>query len=355
MKIKQLLGGLMAMTTLTTCAFAAVGCSTDSAQGANVNQAQTGGIFVDEGKNNGISLMATTISAEDYEEYGVAATAESAFQITATITPANATNQKVDWSLSYKDPTSQYVGGSTTVTEVTVTPTGDGALTAIVACLSEFGEPIIITVTSRENTAIKATCQCDYLRRVDGINSVSLSGGASSQTAMDGVFVNAMHLDYPSNGKNEIDAIISFDDLANAWTIGNDYQYGVTLEFTDEFVSALETQGFTVQSGYANKITYIHNLAANIIKLIDDADEQDLDTYGKCDFRSFVEGYYDEALYAAFGEFGEGAKIGTITFAVQFEDGVIDEVTRTYDIVIGADCINTSVQSISLSDSELTF
>lgn len=344
MKIKKLLGGLIAMATLATCAFGAVGCSKDSAQGAPIEQTQAGGMGVTEGKSNGVSLMATTIEQEDYAEYGVVATAESAFQITATITPAYAINQKVDWSLSYKDPTSQYVVGKTNVTEVTVTPTNDGALTAIVACLSGFGEPIIVTVTSRANTSVKAICQCDYVRKVDGIESVTLLGESSSQTITDGVFVNTMSLGVPDYRGDEGMFQVFFNDLSTVWTIGDDYDCSIFLEFKRDFAYALQDQGFTVRGNaiIGGGLEYIHNLAANIIELIEDADEQDLATYGKCDLRSFEEGEYDEALYAAFAEFGEGTEIGRITFTVQFEDDVIEEVSSTFIIVVGADCINAS-------------
>ena len=153
MKIKQLLGGLMAMATLATCAFGAVGCSKDSAQGVPVEQTQVGGMVISEGKSNGISMMAKTISAGEYADYGVAATAESAFQITATVKNNDgtiATGAKIDWSLMYED-------GETDVTEITVTPTSDGAWTATVACLEGYSYPIIITASLRDDSSMKAT------------------------------------------------------------------------------------------------------------------------------------------------------------------------------------------------------
>ena len=93
-----------------------------------------GGMIVDEGEANGISVMSARIAPEEYEDYGISPMAESAQQLTATITPSNATNQKVDWTVKWKNASSSWANGKTVTDYVTVTPTSDGALTANVEC-----------------------------------------------------------------------------------------------------------------------------------------------------------------------------------------------------------------------------
>lgn len=125
-----------------------------------------GGMIVDEGEANGISVMSARIAPEEYEDYGISPMAESAQQLTATITPSNATNQKVDWTVKWKNASSSWANGKTVTDYVTVTPTSDGALTANVECKQAFGEQVKITCTSRDNENAKAECNVDYAKKV---------------------------------------------------------------------------------------------------------------------------------------------------------------------------------------------
>ena len=60
--------------------------------------------------------------------------------------------------MSFVNPSSSWASGKTVTDYVTVTPTSDGALTANVECKQAFGEQIKVTVTSRENTNVYASC-----------------------------------------------------------------------------------------------------------------------------------------------------------------------------------------------------
>ena len=94
--------------------------------------------------------------------------AEGAYTLTATITPPDATNQAVDWTISFKNASSTWAKGKTVTDYVTVTPSSDGALTAVVENVAAFGEQIVVTVTSRDNTGATATCTADYQQRFLG-------------------------------------------------------------------------------------------------------------------------------------------------------------------------------------------
>ena len=97
--------------------------------------------------------------------------------LTATVSPANATNQKVDWTVAWAD---EQTG---TVTDyVTVTPTSDGSTTASVKCYQAFTGNIIITVTTRES-GFEASCIVTF----KGIPSeISVSGDVGASD--DGVY-----------------------------------------------------------------------------------------------------------------------------------------------------------------------
>lgn len=109
------------------------------------------------------------------------AEAETAMKVTlrATITPENATNKAVDWSVSFVNASSSWASGKTVTDYVTITPTEDGALIAEVECKEAFGEQIKITVVSRDNPEAVAECTVDYKQKFLGYR-VSYIGRSDS-------------------------------------------------------------------------------------------------------------------------------------------------------------------------------
>ncbi len=126
---------------------------------------EQGGATIEQQTNNGVKLMSTKIPKENYAEYGVSTLAETAYTLTATIVPTDAINQQVDWTIAFKDANSSWAKGRKVTDYVTLTPAADGALTAVVENLAEFGEQIVVKVTSRDNPDACATCTVEYLQR----------------------------------------------------------------------------------------------------------------------------------------------------------------------------------------------
>lgn len=127
---------------------------------------ENGGALLGESTEQGVKLISQELTREEYAEYGVTALAENAYTLTATITPSDAENQEVDWRVEFVDSSSSWASGKSVTDYVTVTPTSDGALTATVANLGEFGEQIKVTVTSRDNPEAKAECTVDYVQKI---------------------------------------------------------------------------------------------------------------------------------------------------------------------------------------------
>lgn len=113
-----------------------------------------------------MQLTASKLSSSEYAENGVSAQAESAYTLTATVKPEDAENKAVDWSIAFVNASSAWASGKSVTDYVTVTPSADGALTAVVTNLGEFGEQIKVTVTSRGNPSAKAECTVDYIQKV---------------------------------------------------------------------------------------------------------------------------------------------------------------------------------------------
>ena len=127
-----------------------------------------GGVIISESEGSGMQLTATKLSSSEYAENGVSAIAESAYILTASVTPADAANKAVDWTIAFKNASSTWATGKTVTDYATVTPSADGALTAVVENVAAFGTQIVVTVTSRENRSASATCTADYQQRLLG-------------------------------------------------------------------------------------------------------------------------------------------------------------------------------------------
>lgn len=134
---------------------------------------EAGGATIGESTGRGLSILSAKIAPQDYAANEVSPLAETAYTLTATVTPAHAMNKEVDWSVAFANPESAWAMGKTASDYVTVTPTADGALTATVECLQAFGEQIKVIVTSREDPAIAAECVCDYAQRCTPLFTVS--------------------------------------------------------------------------------------------------------------------------------------------------------------------------------------
>lgn len=106
----------------------------------------------------------------------------SGVTLKAVILPENATNKKVDWSVSWFNPSSAFAAGKAAADYIKITPASDGSLTAAAVCLQAFGEKIRITVTSRDDTSIKASCTADYVQRATGIKGEFTGSGLGDKS-----------------------------------------------------------------------------------------------------------------------------------------------------------------------------
>ena len=132
--------------------------------GSPLGQGGVGKLSFGNFLNSGITLTASADESSEPQRV-----LSDTVRLTATITPELASNQNVDWSIAWKDASSEWATDKTVTDYVTATPTADGALTADVKCLQDFGETAIITVTSREDNTLSASCSVDYKKRYESI------------------------------------------------------------------------------------------------------------------------------------------------------------------------------------------
>lgn len=205
------------------------------------------GAVVGNIESRGISLLSTKLSVDEYAANGVSEDAESAYTLTAMITPSDAANQLVDWSVEFADPTSEWVSSGVAsilgvTAYVTVTPSSDGALTAVVENKMAFGEEIIVKCTSRDNPSAYATATLQYKER---IQSYTIKFGSAfltkSLTSLATIDTYNQVLDFST--VNAVSFSITY--AGSDYTIAdeNSYDY-ITIKPTDSFKTALTNAGF---------------------------------------------------------------------------------------------------------------
>jgi len=143
-----------------------------------------GGAVLETQDADNVKLMVKQLSVSEYADYSVAATAEAAYIVTATVLPDDTSDKTLTLTFDWVDPDSEWASGKAVGEYFAVTKSGDNVWALSVG--KAFGEQIYITVTtsnyvegdtSTENLALKATCTVDYVKRVQ---SVSLSCSPST-------------------------------------------------------------------------------------------------------------------------------------------------------------------------------
>lgn len=133
---------------------------------SNKETVSSDNVVIQEEESSAVSLATKKISFDEYAKYDVEPLAESAYTLTAVMTPSDASNKSVDWSVSWANSESGWAKGKNVLEYVKITPQADGGLIATLSCLQAFGEQIVITVVSRVNADLTATCTVDYAKKI---------------------------------------------------------------------------------------------------------------------------------------------------------------------------------------------
>lgn len=193
----------------------------------------TGSVVVTPQKGNGgIRLMAEfqpeiTGSGDDADYEGATLT------ITATVSPDNsADNTGLDWSMTFKNPSSAWATGKTLTDYMTLTPSGTdaaGSKKVSVKCLKPFGEQVVITATSQDNPEVTASCTADFAQRIEsatlkfGDLNVNLGGDTNVKWELN------------PNGVGVGGATNVTTEKSDVYTLAEDFTYTVTLTSNNGF------------------------------------------------------------------------------------------------------------------------
>lgn len=206
------------------------------------NSSGGGEVSTEAGVSHGIKLAAVKLASSEYEDYGVSPLAETAYTLTATITPADAANKKVDWTIAFKNASSTWASGKTVTDYATVTPSADGALTAVVENVAAFGEQIIVKATSRDNAEAYATCTVEYLQRTTGYTLVL--DGKTYNTA--GTTTNTVTPTFTEERRPQ--ATITVNKSTVYTRANTDSVAYTTVKPTDAFKTAITNAGFNAST-----------------------------------------------------------------------------------------------------------
>ena len=136
-----------------------------------------GMVIGESGSSDGMLFECSVIPEAAYAAHGVPRYVETAYTVKATVLPVTADDKRVDWGLEWKNAESEWAEGKAVTDYLTVTPDGDGALSAVLACTEAFGEQALLTVTSRDNPDACDSLPIDYNRRVENITLLAGYGG----------------------------------------------------------------------------------------------------------------------------------------------------------------------------------
>lgn len=328
-----------------------------------------GGMLVGESTGNGVALMSAKIAPEDFAANDISPMAETAYQLTATITPDDAANKKVDWSVSFVDPASSWATGKTVTSYVTITPTSDGALTANVECKAAFGSQIKITVKSRDNSSASASCTVDYVQKLE---SISLSFGSlaiktvcvadkvtSSYTAMDwsNMPSTSVKLEIGSNGVGSGGKVAVKYNLGSTYTLAENYSSAVKWgNYVSSDSSHINYSLMCKYKGSAGRIFSNFSASADITNASITLDRDFLETYA---FEFWDDVTLEEYPLADMSTSELSALIDSITNKSQFAM-IRVEVTGTHSsftyagyLALGGYTNNARVSNVSLDKSNM--
>lgn len=292
-------------------------------------QTEEGGAIITEGEAHGMKLMSARIAPEDYAANGISPMAETAYSLTATIMPENATNKAVDWTIGFVDAESEWATGKTVTDYVTVTPTADGALTANVECVKDFGEQVRVTVTSRDNTAVKANATVDYTQKLQSVKSTFGST----------VLSNGMTKSFDLDASGQAAETWKHDYTTSAYTIADEYTTTVKISFADG-VSAVE-------SAIGGKFTWAGETITS-----------GMPSFDKTFFdKVFVtESGAVSANPTQYNKLVSALSAGVTLFEVEVSTaGEYGDKTDTYQIKVTSNGLNIRVEGIEVSDTNIVF
>lgn len=254
-KAIAILMGLMLLGTagLSACNFDSVDSSRTEPSSDNSSDIGSDDSAIISGTTeHGVKVAMSRLTTEEYAEYGVSAQAETAYALTATVTPANAYVQGIDWTIEFVNASSEWASGKSISEYMTLSVNEGLPSTAVLSCLLAFGEQIKVTATSQDNENIYAECIMDYAKRfrATGGNVVAfsqVSGGTLNRIEYSLAYGTITTVDVKSYGRNPVQTCsLAGNYSLGTGTVTEPVTEKYELYMSDGLKTALQGQGVTV-------------------------------------------------------------------------------------------------------------
>ena len=287
------------------------------------NAAVNGGamLTVPEGQNGNMEVKFMSLAGSADLPAAIAA---NSWTISVTkVTPSSADNQRFDFEMKWENANSTWANGKLVTDYATLTHS-DGAKEATFQNLKDFGEPILIVVTSQDNPSLSKSVKVDYVQKITGFTFTSPD--ISSETTT-----------------------FTYTVETSAYTIASQisFEFGNTIELSQAFQDSFDT--------YMTDIAQYYCLTANLVKNGDKSFTISQNTTG---VPSQFD-YYPDGLIGMFVAvnsndfFHSGADYGDVIVA--FRDAVDDcdgmaqaEFTVTYKAVYNGQTYSSGSQKVGV-------
>ncbi len=123
----------------------------------------------DDSEKDNISLASYALAKSDFEAYGISPQALEAKVITVDFEPVNTTNKRIGWNCHWKNAQSEWASGKNINDYVDFVPAPNFGASATLAVKEPFGEPVVVTATSRADSRLSSSSQFEYVARYSGL------------------------------------------------------------------------------------------------------------------------------------------------------------------------------------------
>lgn len=313
---------------------------------------------------SGIKLLSVDIPTEEFADYGVSTHAETAEQLTVVIEPADADNKAITWAVEWADSSSAWASGKNVTSYVTITPTTEGALTAVASCLQPFGEQVIVTATSCDNSEYSISRTYDYVKRITKANAFLTSAYVDGNPAKgyNGNFNPAITIG--DTTPHEISSVFGY----TAGTVFPTVEVQYSIRTTEVFNSHNDSPNFAFETPYYleadsdGKATFVCDeyFGLNFNELGEIASDR-YKTSCKNFFIRILRDYFPEGIYSG-EDIDEDAFISPVYLSVSYtatHDGKVisqGETTEEDGTILGGwfcfDYSNLSINVLGMSWSD---
>lgn len=125
----------------------------------------------EEKPEENISILAYTLSADEYEAYGIdPQTVTEAKSLSIDFKPTNTSDKRINWHVKFKNENSEWARGRNVLDYVQFVPSANYGSTATIGIKQPFGETILVEACSRSNPDLKAMITVERVARMSGLN-----------------------------------------------------------------------------------------------------------------------------------------------------------------------------------------